>query len=369
MVVSPAALAKLGTGLSLNPVGAGAGPFVIDSFKPKEAITLKKNPTYWDAPVYLDALKFVVLTGGAATYDGFKAGTVQAAFLREAPVIAQAVSDKVANYSVENQLGTMVMINHGVSVTCAGGKPENACAGKADGQVVPTPAPGASLKVRQAVIAAIDPETINQRTQQGKGRPSTDAFQKSFPWSPGVAGPKPDPDLAKRLVSEAKATGWDGKVRLLANNQPSRIEWSLAVRTMLEAAGIQVTPKNDLDVAAFQAEVITKKDYDLAVWGFNISPDDYGYVALDQNLRSDSPSNRMGYKSAAMDAALKELRLASSDAAKTAAFKKIAETWNTDAVSAVYEAAVEAIIWSPKVHGLTFTQQTMTSFDKAWIER
>jgi peptide/nickel transport system substrate-binding protein len=121
MVVSPAAITKLGTGLSLNPVGAGAGPFIIDSYKPKEAITLKKNPTYWDAPVYLDGLKFVVLTGGAATYDGFKAGTVQAAFLREAPVIAQTVGDKAANYSVENQLGTMVMINHGVSVTCAGG--------------------------------------------------------------------------------------------------------------------------------------------------------------------------------------------------------------------------------------------------------
>jgi peptide/nickel transport system substrate-binding protein len=242
------------------------------------------------------------------------------------------------------------------------------CTGKPDGTVVPTTPPGANVKVRQAIIAAIDPQTINERTQQGKGRPSTELFQKSFPWSPGVAGPKPDPDLAKRLVTEAKAAGWDGKVRLLAKNQPSRIEWSLAVRTMLESAGIQVTAKNDLGVSAFQAEVITKKDYDLTVWGFNASPDDYGYVALDQNLRSDSPSNRLGYRSVAMDAALRELRLASSDAAKTAAFKKIADTWNADAVSAVYEAAVELVIWSPKVHGLVFTQQTMTGFEKAWIE-
>jgi hypothetical protein len=107
----------------------------------------------------------------------------------------------------------------------------------------------------------------------------------------------------------------------------------------------------------------------LAVWGFNVSADDYGYIALDQNLRSDSPSNRIGYKSTVMDAALRELRLAGTDAAKTAAFKKIAETWNTDAVSAVYEATIESIFFSPKVHGLTFTQQSMTAFEKAWIEK
>jgi peptide/nickel transport system substrate-binding protein len=289
--------------------------------------------------------------------------------LREAPVIAQVVADKVPNYNVENQLGTMVLINHGIAVTCTGGKPEPACVGKTDGTVTPTTPPGASQKVRQAIVAAINPDTINERTQQGKGRPSTDLFQKSFPWSPGVAGPKPDPEAAKRLVTEAKAAGWDGKVRLLANNQPSRIEWSIAVRTMLEAAGMQVTPKNELDVAGFQAEVITKKDFDLAVWGFNVSADDYGYIALDQNLRSDSPSNRIGYKSTAMDAALRELRLASTDAAKTAAFKKIAEVWSSDAVSAVYEATLESIFWNAKVHGLTFTQQSMTAFEKAWIER
>src|SRR5690606_10881747 len=39
MIVSPTAVEKLGDDLGLNPVGAGAGPFVIESFRPNESVT------------------------------------------------------------------------------------------------------------------------------------------------------------------------------------------------------------------------------------------------------------------------------------------------------------------------------------------
>ena len=67
-IISPTAITALGDdGLKFNPVNAGAGPFQIESFKPGESITLKKNPTYWDSPVYLDSIKFVLIPGASAT--------------------------------------------------------------------------------------------------------------------------------------------------------------------------------------------------------------------------------------------------------------------------------------------------------------
>ena len=47
------------------------------------------------------------------------------------------------------------------------------------------------------------------------------------------------------------------------------------------------------------------------------------WLVLDQALRSDSASNRAGYKSPDMDKALLELKVASSDDAKKTAYKKI----------------------------------------------
>ena len=73
----------------------GAGPFIIDSFKAKEAITMKKNPNYWGGAVLLDGLKFINFAdaGGQKTYDALKGGSAQVAFLRDPQVVAKAKSD------------------------------------------------------------------------------------------------------------------------------------------------------------------------------------------------------------------------------------------------------------------------------------
>ena len=91
------------------------------------------------------------------------------------------------------------------------------CTGKPDGPTPTTPAT-ANLKIRQAIAAAYNPQAFNDRVYSGKGLAETSLFQKSFPWDPGVAGPKYDLELAKRLVAEAKAAGWNGSVRVLFTN-------------------------------------------------------------------------------------------------------------------------------------------------------
>jgi peptide/nickel transport system substrate-binding protein len=380
MLVSPTALKALGdptapdyrdkkAAFNLKPTGAGAGPFEIVSFVPKEGIVMKKNPTYYGGQVYLDELKFITQSGAQQALESLKTGTVQVAFLRNPVVNDQAKKDKFPGYSAIIQSGEMLLVNNGLSVNCAGGKPEPTCVGKPDGPAA-VPTATSNLKVRQAVAAAVDPNVINARAYDGKGNASSALFQKSFPFDPAVPGPKYDLDQAKKLLAEAKAAGYDGKIRVLCTNAPERQTTATAVGSMLQAAGFEVTTKADIDVATQIGEIATKRDFDLACWGYNVTGDEGGVLALYQNLLSTAgASNRVGFKSTEFDAALNEGLAASTTEAKRAAYKKMAEIYAAQVASLPILAVEEYVAWNPKVQGVYANQATLIYFDKAWIEK
>jgi len=353
---------------NLKPIGAG--PFTVDSFRPKDSINLVRNPTYFGGTVYLDGIKFVNLgdSGGTRTYEAFKTGTLQAAFLRDPKSVSTAHDDKVAGFSTLEMGGGILLMNTGVKVNCVGGKPEPLCVGKPDGLTATTPAT-ASLKVRQAIASAINTDVINQRAYGGKGLTSSEFFQKGFRWYPNVPGVKYDLEAAKKAVTEAKAAGWDGKVRLLFNSAPVETDKGLAIQAMLQAAGMDASLDATKDTTAQIQVVATAKDFDVATWGIATSPDDGAMAAIAQNFTSTSQSNRVGYVNMAMDQAVKDIRSAKDDAAKTAAYKKVAELLTQDLPIETFAAIEEYIVHAPKVHDLQPANRASVYFDKAWIEK
>jgi peptide/nickel transport system substrate-binding protein len=368
MIASPTAVQKLGKAqFAVAPVGAGAGPFEFVSFKPGEAIVLKKRASYWAGSAYLDELKFVTFKGGQATYDALQTGTVDVGGIREPAPSTQSVADKWAGYDIAMPIGELYLINNGLTITCAGQQPDPVCKGQADGAKVVPKTPGSDPDVRKAIALAVDIDAVDQRANDGKGSPAHVLFGKPFPWPATSAAPKADPEAAKKLVAAAKARGWDGKLRIVCNaNSPSRVNATLAVETMLKAVGIDVNVVSVADTAAVVAQVITKKDYDLACWGLTGTPDDWSQVQIDSFLRSTSASNRTGYSSAAMDANLLALRTANTDAAKAAAYNKIAEQWYADVPGLVLTSLNMRVVWSNKVHGIAGGSISTVLFDKAW---
>ena len=353
---------------SFNLAPVGAGPFKIAKFAPKESITMVRNDNYYGGDVYLDGLKFVNPgdAGGDLTWEGFDAETYDVAFLRTPQSVNSAEEAGFEGYSAMQFGGGLFLVNMGVSVTCAGGQPAPLCTGQPDGPKATTP-PTTNLKVRQAIAAAIDPTVIDDRAYEGLGNPGSALLQEDFRWYPGVEGPKYDPAAAKRLADEAKAAGWDGKVRIVYTNAPTAQSISIATQTMLAAAGITAVVDNTKPTAEHIQVVVVQKDFDMSGWGYAISNDDGAMAALAQNLSSTSPSNRVGFKSTAVDNALKDLRAAENDEDKVAAFKIIAEEVAEQLPVAAFAAMEERIVWQDDVHGIEFNHSTSFFFDKAWI--
>jgi peptide/nickel transport system substrate-binding protein len=369
MIYSPTAYQKAGSeaNFNLNPVGAGAGPFKLKSYKPGEAIELERNPDYYSGQVYLDGVRFVLIIGPQPTYEAIKANTIQAGFIRDPAVDAQSKIDKYPSVEMPAVAGNIINMNSGIAVTCAGGKPESVCAGKPDGTKVPVKTATSSVTVRRAVAAAVDPKVINERAYSGKALADSAPFA-NFPWDPKVPGPKFDPTEAKKLVAQAKAEGWDGKIRVLASNSSVDVAWALAVSAQLTAVGMSVTTDNGKDTNAVVSQVLVAHDYDLATWAYGLLDDaDSNYPQLVSTFASANP--RYGYGNAEMDAAIDQLRLADTDAKRVAAYKAISEIWVRDDPALVITQIPQDLVHTPKLHDVQRSAASIVLFNKAWLEK
>ena len=369
MIYSPTAFQKAGSeaNFNLNPVGAGAGPFELKSYKPGEAIELQRNPTYYGGQVYLDGIRFVLIIGPQATYEAIKANTIQAGFIRDPAVDAQSKVDNFPSVAMPAVAGNIINMNSGILVTCAGGKPEPICTGQPDGAKVPTKTATSNITVRRAVAAGVDPQVINERSYSGKALANSAPFA-NFPWDPKVPGPKFDPVEAKKLVAQAKAEGWDGKIRVLASNSSTDTAWALAVSAQLTAIGMNVTTDTSKDTNAVVTQVLVQHDFDLTTWAYGLLDDaDSNYPQLVSTFASSNP--RYGYGNAEMDAAIDQLRLADTDAKRVAAYKAISEIWVRDDPALVITQIPQDLIHTPKLHDPERSAASIVLFDKAWLSK
>jgi peptide/nickel transport system substrate-binding protein len=355
LVPSPTALKKDCTdpnapvaqcSFNLSPVGAG--PFMVTSFKPGESIIMVRNPNYWNGPAYLDGLQYVNLLdgGGDKTLGALQSDQLQAAFLRDPATVAKGHDAKVPGFSNFSYGGAIIQMN------------------------LANPAASTSKAlVRKIVAEGVDPNVVNARAYQGKGHASSQLLPPEFKWYPNVPGPRYDPTDAAKLVTQAKAEGWDGKLRVLSNNSPTGVNVSLAVQAMLQALpGVTVTVDNGRDIQGATA-LLVQKNFDTFFGGMAAGNDDSAEIAIAQNFQSGVPSNRVGINDPALDAAIKDLFAAATDAQKTAAYKTIMTEVNAQNPLLPIAAIEEFIAWSPKLHGVQPAIKTTAYMDKAWLSK
>ncbi|MEO8692924.1 MAG: ABC transporter substrate-binding protein [Acidimicrobiales bacterium] len=376
MIPSPTAikaacpdLTKAARDCSFSSKPIGAGPFVVDSYKPKEALILKRSPTYWGGPAYLDSVKFVLIPGAQGTYDALKTGTLQVGFLREPQVIKTAVDEKQFDqYTLVQGFGGIALLNNG-QITCKGGLPAAVCAGKPDG-LIDLGKPTGDKRIRQAIAYAIDPKQLDQRMNEGTGLPGFEFFVKGSRFDVGPMA-ETNIDKAKALVEAVKKEkNWDGSISVTCQNIGTGPAFVLAVGTALNAVGFKAS-QDVKSSTEYVTAVQTSRSYDVACWGFNVA-DEAPEAGLSRHVLSvaggNSGGNAMNLNNAAIDTQILALKAAKTDAERKSAFEKILTVWKDEVPSIVYANTPEVIASNKKVKGLKYNVATTVMFDKAWID-
>jgi peptide/nickel transport system substrate-binding protein len=351
MIVNPAVGAATDSAgqsvIGNDPTGAGAGPYTVEKWAPGESpyLVLKARPDYWGGAPCIETINFIGIPQDGPKYESLQVGEVDVAFLRSPDVIAEARdAGEYEEFFELQSVGASILINQG------------------SGTFNPI---GQDLRFRQAVYAALDREAISQRAFGGQLLIQTGIVQEESHWfTEGQPTPESGMDLAKSLVEELKAEGWDGKIRLTCPNTVP--DEPIAYEGALEAAGMEVDAQV-VDSATHIGAVAVQKDFDLACWGMNVS-DSALIRQIGFNFQSDSPSNRIGYKNPEFDALIDQLYAAPDDDARRAAVAEMAELYAADVPMAVVGALEEGVMIREGVTGVLPTQQTMFMFQDASVQ-
>ncbi|HEX5568206.1 MAG TPA: ABC transporter substrate-binding protein [Streptomyces sp.] len=336
MIVAPAAYADK----EFKPIGAG--PFVLDKYAPQEEMVLKANKKYWKGAPHLDALRFFWPQSDEAKLDALNDGTADVALVRNAKVVDQAVKAGQPGELTLYGMGNVININN------------------REGR------PGHDVRVRKAIALALDPDMETTRSYDGKGLPGKELLAPESKWHSSVKPLGTDIEQAKKLVTEAKQDGFDGKLTYMDGTDPLSRTRAVVLKAMLERAGFTVTLDLVPSIADRVKKMYVDHDFDLSRGAASISEGD-PYYGLENSLNSKSFRNASGYANPEMDKELAKLHAAVTDEQAQKAIDGIQTLANETVPVVNLGANATFAAWGENVHGIVPTDEAMTLFSKAWI--
>lgn len=328
-------------GGKFKPVGAG--PFTFGTWRPQEELVLEANEDYWDGRPHLDQVRSVFLSDQQAAIDSMKSGSLQVAFVRD--------PDKVDALLEEDVPGFMNMVAaSNVAVI-------NASEGR----------PGADVRVRKAMAMAINPDLMRERAFDGHGLAGSTIFPDYSRWHGETEGLPYDPEEAKKLLEEAKADGYDGKLVFNDQSDPVSRAISLVVKANLEQVGFEV----ELDLHRTVADTITavavNRDYDVAAWGLSFREGD-PFSKMFSTTHGDSPATMGMATTPEMDALLDEFKAASEQSEQAEIMDRIQQQANEQVSYLNWGPVAEYAAWSSDVHGIVGGMNSIVLLDEAWVD-
>jgi peptide/nickel transport system substrate-binding protein len=346
MVVNPRLVRERGDeGFNTNPTGGGAGPFELVRYAPGEEIVMEPKDDYWDGPVCLEEVRFVVIAGAQGTYEAFQNSELDVAYMRgDARMSSQIREDEVNVHTNLANGGLMLMLNNG-----------------AQGTEPPT----ADVRLRQAIAYALDPQLVDDRVNEGLGMPTSALLTEGSLYYDGQEGPPYDPERASELVDELKDEGWDGRVHFVyPTDAPTSEDTAIAIEALLNEVGITVE-HDGVPTTTMLSQVRQGADYDICLWPLSLY-DSSLWEDLAQRITGEGPLS-YGYQDPDMDAALQALRATTDDRGRTEAMARIQEIWNETVPSAILGAVQEDVYWRDGVAGLEFSNDNLTFLDEAHL--
>ena len=330
-----------GPGETFTPVGAG--PFVLGQQTPGQDVVLEANEDYWNGRPPLDSFRMAYITDFGAAVDSLESGDLDAAFLRDPDKVDALLDADKSGFSSLVAGSNMALIN--------------ATEGR----------PGADVRLRQAMQMAIDPELVRERVYDGHGLAGSTLFPDYSRWHGEVEGLPYDPEQATKLVEEAKADGFDGRIEYMDASDPASRNVALVVKAQLEAVGFDVAINLIRTVGDQVSLIAVERDYDVAGWGLNYREAD-PLSKLYATMHSTGTQTYGGYTSPEIDAIIDDFQAASDEEDQRALLQQLQDQVNKDVPYLNWAPFAEVTFWNEDVHGVKGGSVSMVLLDEAWKE-
>jgi len=302
----------------------GSGPFLLESYKPNQFITLKANPNFWRGAPKIDKIQYIYYTNSDAQVQALRSGDVDfVSGLNPTQYQALKGASGVTEHSGIGRRFSSISFNSGMKTV--------------DGQAFGDGNPALQdVNVRQAIRLGTDTKTLLDKVLNGLGTSATSFIPASYPqWTlpagdPAVKALAFDQEKAKQKLDDA---GWkagadgirekDGRplsLRLFVDStDPTQQAVSQYFQPWMKAIGI------DIKIVSTDSDTINAAtvagNYDIYFSGWSVGPDpDYQLsistcASLPTKTDGTGATSQDGWCNADYDALYKE-QLAQTDQSK-----------------------------------------------------
>ncbi len=209
----------LNSDVNVNPVGVGAGPFILESWVQDDQAVVVRNPDYFrEGCPYLDSVIFKPIIEPPQRYNAFNAGDLDIAFDRHPQNLQDAIAKGVNTTSRVDNHGGYWMLNN-------------------------VKEPFNIRECRVAVAHAIDYETINEIVYEGLNNMIRSLMRPGSPWTdPEAVLPGFDQDASRAALEECEAQlGGPLEFESYCTTSPENVLLTETLIAMWSEVGISAT--------------------------------------------------------------------------------------------------------------------------------
>ena len=336
---SPAAIQAKGDDYNRNPVGTG--PFVLKSWTAGDRMVVERNPDYWDkAKPNLDRVVLRPLPDSQSRFASLKSGETDLVWVDEFE------ADNIERAKKDSTLQVLSYAGSGAAVAAFNTKVE----------------PLDDVKVRQALVMALDRKKLSQALTNGLARPASNPYGDGSWVKCKDDGALPeDPKKAAALIKEY---GKPVKFKMLFTATPRGRANGQILQQFWKNIGVEMEIEQ-VDQATIPARAFQRK-FDVTPWRIVDFPDPD--VQMFANFYSKSPLNLANYTNPDLDAALERARMTPEEAKRTedycAASRLINQnaTWFWTFQNTYYAVGKAKVKGVPKLYGGVIDVST------AWLD-
>ena len=336
---SPTAVQSKGDDYNRNPVGTG--PFILKSWTAGDRMVVERNPNYWDkAKPNLDRVVLRPLPDSQSRFASLKSGETDLVWVDEFE------ADNIQRAKTDSTLQVLSYAGSGAAVAAFNTKAE----------------PLDDVRVRQALVMALDRKKMSQALTNGLARPASNPYGDGSWVKCKDDGALPeDPKKAAALIKEY---GKPVKFKMLFTATPRGRANGQVLQQLWKNVGAEMEIEQ-VDQATIPARAFQRK-FDITPWRIVDFPDPD--VQMFANFYSKSPLNLANYSNPDLDAALERARLTPDEAKRTedycAASRLINQnaTWFWTFQNTYYAVAKAKVKGMPKLYGGVIDVST------AWLD-